>query len=110
MLYSMSELVLTPALERVRRCTANARGLDLHFDSQSVSIEAEPDERTAQRTFGLATRVLRVDLVGVEGPAPFAEVTAVWHRAPHTRATTLSAGLALTLAGVPTYMVNEVVR
>jgi hypothetical protein len=110
MLYSMSELVLTLARGRVRRCRPVAEGVDLQLDQGSVRVGFEPDERAAYRVCGLATRVLRVDLVDLEGLAPRAEVTAVWHRVPHTRAAPVAAGLALTLTGVPTYVVSEASR
>jgi hypothetical protein len=110
MLYSMSELVLTPNRGRVVRCTAAADGVDLHLDHGSVLVRIEPDDRAAYRACGLATRILSVELADLDGPAPAADVTAVWHRVPHTRGLTVAAALALTRAGVPTYLVNGPAR
>jgi hypothetical protein len=106
MLYSMSELVLTPAEGRVRRCLPVADGVELLLDAGTVVVPAEPDDRAAYRVCGLATRVLRVELVDPDGLEPRTLVTAVWHRAPHTRTASLPAGLALARAGVPTYLVR----
>jgi hypothetical protein len=106
MLYSMSELVLTPARGRVRRCVDVPDGVDLHLDQGSIQVSVAADVRAAYRVCGLATRVLRVDIVDPEGPMPRAQVTAVWHRVPHTRSAPVAAALALAQAGVPTYVVD----
>ena len=70
------------------------------------AVAAWPDERRAERVTRLATRVIAVELFDLD-TTPRAELTAVWHRVPHTRAVPVGAGLALTLSGVPTYVVSE---
>jgi hypothetical protein len=101
----MSELLLTPQRERVRSCELVADGVVVDLSGRQVLVAAWPDERTALRVCGLATRVLAVELFGLGG-TPRAELTAVWHRAPHTRTIPVSAALALVMSGVPAYAVG----
>jgi hypothetical protein len=99
----MSELILTPLRERVSSCELVADGVVVALGHRQVLVAAWPDERAAQRVAGLATRVLAVELFDLEG-RPSAELTAVWHRVPHTRTVPVAAALALMLSGVPAYV------
>jgi hypothetical protein len=78
----------------------------LDVDGQPQAVADWPDERRAERVTRLATRLIAVELFDLD-TAPRAELTAVWHRVPHTRSVSMGAGLALTLSGVPTYVVGE---
>ena len=106
----MSELLLTPKRARVGLCELVADGVVLDVAGEPQAVEAWPDERLAQRVTRLATRVVAVELFGLESSSPRAELTAVWHRVPHTRSLPMSAALALTLGGVPTYVVRSSTR
>ena len=102
----MPELLLTPKRARVGLCELVADGVVLDVAGEPQAVDVWPDERLAQRVTRLATRVVAVELFGLES-RPRAELTAVWHRVPHTRSLPMSAALALTLGGVPTYVVKE---
>jgi hypothetical protein len=99
----MSELLLTTD-ERVRCCGLVAEGARLETTSGVWLVEAEPDDRLALRTCRLATRVLGVRFTAEGGTVRSAEVTAVWHRVPHTRPVPLGAAVALACSGVPAYV------
>jgi hypothetical protein len=103
----MPELLLTPQRHRVRSCEVVADGAALAFGDRRVWIEARPDERRAARACGLATRILQVEFTVLDDARPRANVTAVWHRVPHTRSLPVDAALALTLSGVPSYVFTE---
>ena len=100
MLYSMSELVLTAPRERVHTSEPVPEGVRLVSATRSLVVAVDPDEHLALRLCRLASRILAVE---VHDPDR-AEVTAVWRRVPYTRRIPLSAALALTLSGVPTYL------
>jgi hypothetical protein len=104
----MSELILTPQRERVQSCEFVANGVVVDLGTRQALVAAWPDERAAQRVAGLATRVLAVELFDLDGAAR-AELTAVWHRVPHTRTVSVPAALALAVSGVPAY-VNAAAR
>jgi hypothetical protein len=77
-------------------------GVVLTCGAQLLVVRAWPDDVAARRISGLATRLLAVDLYDLDG-TPGAELTAVWHRVPHTRPISMGAALALLFSGVPTY-------
>jgi hypothetical protein len=104
MLYSMSELLLTATPERVLGCELVPEGVRLESASRSLVVDVEPDEHVALRLCRLATRILAVELHDPGSARGGAEVTAVWRRVPYTRSIPLSAALALTRSGVPTYL------
>jgi hypothetical protein len=101
----MSELLLTPKRARVGLCELVADGVVLDVAGDPHAVAAWPDERHAERVTRLATRLVAVELFDLD-TTPRAELTAVWHRVPHTRSLPIGAGLALTLSGVPTYVIR----
>jgi hypothetical protein len=103
----MSELLLTPQRERVHGCEVVIDGVSLELPGRRVMIDVLPDERHAARACRLANRVLSVEFRGLDGDSARARFTAVWHRMPHTQAISVAAGLALALAGVPSYVMSE---
>lgn len=82
-------------------------GIILELPGRRVTLDLIPDDRLAARASRLATRVLSVEFRGADDAHLRAEFTAVWHRVPHTRAIPMSAALALTASGVPSYVVHE---
>ena len=102
----MSELLLTPKRARVGLCEVAGDGVVLDVAGEPQAVAAWPDERHAQRVTRLATRIIAVEFFDLDS-MPRAELTAVWHRVPHTRSVPVGAGLALTLSGVPSYVVRE---
>lgn len=108
MLYGVAELVLTPSRERIRSCEQVAGGVRVEVGSGPVELDHTPDRRAARRLCRLATRIVEVEVRTVRGVAVGADVTAVWHRVPHTRPVPVGAALALVLAGVPGYLTTGV--
>ena len=102
----MSELLLTPKRARVGLCELAGDGVVLDVAGELQPVAAWPDERRAQRVSRLATRLIAVEYFDL-GTTPRAELTAVWHRVPHTRSVSVGAALALTLSGVPSYALRE---
>jgi hypothetical protein len=102
----MSELLLTPKRTRVGLCELAADGVVLDVAGAPQAVAAWPDERRGQRVSRLATRLLEIEFFDLD-TTPRAELTAVWHRVPHTRSVPVGAGLALALSGVPSYVVRE---
>jgi hypothetical protein len=98
----MSELLLTPGRVRVSVAELVPDGVVLDIGGVHRMVPSWPDERRAQRIAGLATRLMQIELFDLD-TNPRAALTAVWHRIPHTRELPLSAALALTMSGVPTY-------
>jgi hypothetical protein len=103
----MSELLLTPQRERVQGCEVAIDGVALELSGRRVMMNVLPDERHAARACRLANRVLSVEFRGLDGDSARARFTAVWHRVPHTQSISVAAGLALALAGVPSYVLRE---
>jgi hypothetical protein len=105
----MSELLLTQRTatrHRVQSGELTEEGVRLRLADGSVLVDDDPDLRSAQRSCRLATRILNVD-ISVVGSTPTAELTAVWHRAPHRRPVSVGAALALALSGVPAFVVGD---
>jgi hypothetical protein len=87
-------------------CELTDDGVVLEVAGGPQAVAAWPDERRAQRVTRLATRLISVEFFDLDS-MPRAELTAVWHRVPHTSSVPVGAGLALTLSGVPSYVVRE---
>lgn len=103
---ALSDPALTPPTAagrtRVRVDELLDDGVSLTCGAHLIVVRAWPDDVAAYRAAGLATRLLAVDLYDLDG-TPGAELTAVWHRVPHTRSISLGAAMALLFSGVPTY-------
>lgn len=103
---ALSEPALTPPAAagrtRVRVDELLEDGVALTCGAHQIVVRAWPDDAAARRISGLATRLLAVDLYDLDG-SPGAELTAVWHRVPHTRSISMGAAMALLFSGVPTF-------
>jgi hypothetical protein len=103
---ALSELALTPPASagrtRVRVDELLDDGVRMTCGAHRFVVRVWPDDAAARRAAGLATRLLAVDLFDLDG-TPAAELTAVWHRVPHTRPIPMAAAMAFLFSGVPTY-------
>lgn len=104
---TLSALHLTPRPAAVRRRARVQELVDdgvvlVCDDDRPVVVRAWPDDDAARRAAGLATRLMAIDLHDLDG-APRAELTAVWHRVPHTRPVSIGAAMAFVLGGVPAF-------
>jgi hypothetical protein len=109
MLYDVLQPVLSDSTPNPPCSTGRSRvrvddvlddGVVVRCGDRFAVVQAWPDETAARRAARLATRLVAVDLFDLDG-TPYAELTAVWHRVPHTRSVSMGAAMAFVLAGVP---------
>jgi hypothetical protein len=110
MLNAVSEALLAPD-RHVMRVHAARRDGDAVVvrDDGTALLRTHLDHRGAHQACGLARRILHVTFHAGASTTQ-ADVTAVWHRLPHTVPVSLGAAAALVLAGVPGHVIEGVTR